>query len=62
MLFTVPDFYGDCGHLGFSWRAKSGGVPNAARESPRDGYSFRSLYKTKMAAIDRKIWDSDQYR
>ena len=39
-----------------------GGVPNAPRESPRDGYSFRSLYKTKMAAIDRKIWESDQYR
>lgn len=35
-----------------------GGVPNAPRESPRDGYPFRSLYKTKMAAIDRKIWDS----
>ena len=39
-----------------------GGVPYAPRPSPRDGYSFRSLYKTKMAAIDRKIWDSDQYR
>lgn len=35
-----------------------GRVPNA----PRDGYPFRSLYKTKMAAIDRKIWNSDQYR
>ena len=31
-------------------------------QMPLGVYSFRSLYKTKMAAIDRKIWNSDQYR